>query len=108
MEYYNKLTPSECELIALLAEECSEVIQVCGKILRHGIDSCHPISGTNNRSSLEKEIADVEVIISLLSQSGMVDDEKVSSNRFDKNMSLPKYLHHNKSLFGIEEDYEGF
>lgn len=33
---FNGLSPAEVERLALLAEECGEVIQTVGKILRHG------------------------------------------------------------------------
>lgn len=34
--HFNNLTPGEAERLAMLAEECGEVIQAVGKILRHG------------------------------------------------------------------------
>jgi hypothetical protein len=36
---FNQLTDAEAERLALLAEECGEVVQVIGKILRHGYES---------------------------------------------------------------------
>ena len=36
MNNFNQLTPAETERLAILAEECGEVIQAVGKILRHG------------------------------------------------------------------------
>ena len=41
-EHFNKLTPAEDERLAMLAEECAEVIQIVSKIQRHGYDSWHP------------------------------------------------------------------
>lgn len=41
-EHFNGLTPAEAERLAMLSEECGEVIQIIGKILRHGYDSYHP------------------------------------------------------------------
>ena len=35
-DHFNNLTPGEAERLAILAEECGEVIQIIGKILRHG------------------------------------------------------------------------
>ena len=37
--HFNKLTEAEQERLVILAEECSEVIQIVCKILRHGYDS---------------------------------------------------------------------
>lgn len=57
---FNQLTPAEAERLAMLAEECGEVIQIVGKILRHGYNSCHPNDlTTTNRRLLEKEVMDV-------------------------------------------------
>ena len=36
MEHFNGLTPAEAKRLALLAEECGEVLQAIGKVLRHG------------------------------------------------------------------------
>ena len=34
--HFNKLTPAQAERLAILIEECGEVIQAATKILRHG------------------------------------------------------------------------
>ncbi len=41
-DHFNRLTPAEAERLAMLAEEAAEVIQIVGKILRHGYASYHP------------------------------------------------------------------
>ena len=57
------LTPAEAERLAMLAEECAEVIQIVGKILRHGYDSYHPADPeTTNRDLLAKELTDIEAV----------------------------------------------
>ena len=54
------LTPAEAERLAMLAEECAEVIQIVGKILRHGYASYHPNNpGVSNRELLDDEISDL-------------------------------------------------
>ena len=35
-EHFNGLTPAEDERLAMLAEECAEVIKIVSKIQRHG------------------------------------------------------------------------
>lgn len=62
-DHYNKLTPAEAERLAMLAEECAEVIQIVGKVLRHGYESCHPNGGEDNRTLLETEITDLRAVI---------------------------------------------
>ena len=39
MAHVNNLSNEQLEALAILAEECGEVIQVIGKIIRHGLDS---------------------------------------------------------------------
>lgn len=59
-DHFNKLTPAEAERLAMLAEECGEVIQAITKILRHGYDSHHPSRpGITNKRLLNKEMIDV-------------------------------------------------
>ena len=59
-DHFNQLTPAQAERLAMLAEECAEVIQVVGKILRHGYDSYHPENRTfSNRDLLHQELTDL-------------------------------------------------
>lgn len=63
-DHFNQLTPAEAERLAMLAEECGEVIQVVGKILRHGYASCHPANLTvTNKELLVKELQDVNAVL---------------------------------------------
>ena len=64
MTHFNKITPAEAERLAMLAEECGEVIQIVGKILRHGYDSYHPVNPrVSNRDLLAKELRDVNAVL---------------------------------------------
>lgn len=69
---FNGLTPAEHERLAMLAEEAAEVVQIVGKILRHGYESKHPdnMNGPTNRQMLENEIADFYAI------AGVMEDVK--------------------------------
>lgn len=63
MEHFNGLTPAQAERLAMLAEECGEVIQVIGKILRHGYDSYHPDRPhITNRELLQRELTDLAAV----------------------------------------------
>lgn len=77
-KHFNNLTPAQAERLAMLAEECGEVIQIVGKILRHGYDSEHPITGKGNRQLLQKELCDVFAVAAQLHSDGVkghsVDD----------------------------------
>jgi len=41
-KHFNGLSPAEAERLALLAEECGEVVQAVCKVLRHGYESTNP------------------------------------------------------------------
>jgi hypothetical protein len=49
MDHVNGLSNEQLESLALLSEECGEVIQVVGKILRHGLDSNWMDNPTNRK-----------------------------------------------------------
>lgn len=67
MEHFNKLTPAEAERLAMLAEEAGEIVQIVGKILRHGYDNHHPDNpAVTNRKLLEKEINDLVTVITMM------------------------------------------
>lgn len=106
MNHFNKLTPAEAERIALLAEECAEVIHVCGKILRHGLDSKPPKGGPTNRQMLETELGHVGFAEGLLFLGGDISADKVIDSNVSKSFSVAPYLHHNKYLLtgGLDND----
>jgi NTP pyrophosphatase (non-canonical NTP hydrolase) len=90
---FNRLTPAEAERLALLAEECGEVIQAVGKILRHGYESTHPNFTETNRTQLMKEIGDIYAAVSMM--TGARDLDPVTINRFseEKTRKVRKYMH---------------
>lgn len=62
-DHFNGLSPAELERLAMLAEECGEVIQIVNKIIRHGYDLCHPARlHIDNRSMLAHELADLYAV----------------------------------------------
>jgi len=94
--HFNQLTPAEAERIALLMEECGEVIQACGKILRHGFDSCHPDGGDDNRRLLEIELGDVIMAKKLMNEEGDIADCTVEGLAVLKRRTVGTYLHHHQ------------
>lgn len=65
--FSNGLSPAQAERLAMLAEECGEVIQIIGKILRHGYASYHPDRRhTSNRELLAYELADVFAVANMI------------------------------------------
>lgn len=100
--HFNQLTPAQAERLAILAEECGEVIQVVGKILRHGYESVHPDGGQTNRQLLESEIGDVQAAITLLSYNNGVslrsdlDIKHIRNAEESKLIRISTFLHHAK------------
>ena len=93
-ERFNQLTPTQAELLALLSEEGGEVVQIVGKILRHGLSSCHPDGGLPNYRLLESEIGDLIAATRLIASAGMIDMVRVEDAADEKLRRVFKYLHH--------------
>jgi len=60
------------EVMDILQEECSEVIQAVSKIRRFGLDNSHPTSSQTNIQHLEEELGDVLAMVDLLQSLNMV------------------------------------
>ena len=92
---------AERERLAILAEECGEVIQAIGKILRHGFENSFSsdsmVITETNRQRLRREICDVLAVTGLLQQEGdinIVDLDKTEMLQIAKNKN--KWLRFNK------------
>ena len=96
-EQFNRLTASEHERLALLAEELGEVMQAIGKILRHGYESVHPDGGPNNRVLLETELGDVNFAVGLMVKKKDLDGGSMRETRDAKAVRIDEYLHHQGS-----------
>ena len=95
MKYYNGLTPREAEFLAILAEECGEVIQAVDKILRHGYDTTYPSGAiSTNRDDLEREVADIQAIVVLMGEECDLDTNVINRYKREKLAKICKYLHH--------------
>ncbi len=95
MNNFNELTPAETERLAILSEECGEVIQIIGKILRYGYESCNP-EGFHppNRNLLIQELGDVFSIINLMNLKGDITYSKIEKAAIERTRFIQKYLHH--------------
>jgi NTP pyrophosphatase (non-canonical NTP hydrolase) len=96
MEHYNQLSPSEAERLAWLSEECGEVIQAVGKILRHGYDSRNPLieNGPSNREHLEKELGHLWNVIHRMLGNADVSLDQISRFDDEKTETVGQFLHH--------------
>lgn len=88
------LTAAEIERLAVLAEECGEVAQAVGKVLRNGYQGTSPFGGPTNRVSLEHEIGDVCAAIQMMQTAGDVRAGDVKHWQWKKAVGIHKWLHH--------------
>ena len=59
------------ETLRIAQEECAEVIQAISKVFRFGLNESY--NGKTNREHLEEEIGDLQCMISLLVEKGVID-----------------------------------
>ncbi len=84
------------EAVTILAEECSEVIQVCTKILRFGTGS--EWDGKTKIENLESEIGDVLASIEILLELNIISKENLEKAKHDKFRRLAKW----SSIMSVE------
>lgn len=96
MMFSTELTPAETERLALLAEEMGECLQLIGKVLRHGYESCDPTDPGkgSNREQLEKEVGQVQFATTLLCVAGDLHEAGVEDGREQKAQAVWKWLHY--------------
>lgn len=96
------LSDAERERLALLAEECGEVMQVIGKILRHGYESHNPtlpkVHRVTNRTMLENELGDLKAAILIASHNGDIGPVEMDSAMMRKLGKVGRYLHFQRSI----------
>lgn len=94
-DHFNGLTPAQAERLAMLAEECAEVIQVVGKILRHGYESHHPERPCEtNRDLLTHELSDLFAVVEMMDCDFSLIDAQEQEDNFARKL---RYTHHQNS-----------
>ena len=93
--FSNGLSDAETERLALLGEECGEIGQKIGKILRHGPKSRNPdVAGSpTNREDIEREIGDLLWAIDLMAHCGDISMLRARADNGRHARKL-RYLHH--------------
>lgn len=94
-KFSTDLTKAQIERLAYLSEECGELIQAIGKVLRHGYDSKNPdaVGHLGNRFDLENEAGDVLSGIKMLIDKGDINDARVGVRAL---RPKSEYFHHQK------------
>lgn len=86
-----------------LAEECSEVIQLCMKAQQFGLDSVCPKTGYTNKELLHGELNDILGAVGILndfSGFGFVESDVAKRNKHEK---ILKYLKISQELGRVKE-----
>lgn len=93
-QHFNGLTAPQAECLSLIAEEAAEVIQAVTKIQRHGLESCHPTGGPDNRHALEIELGDLNTAVRIAVDNGWLSAGEIDAAAKIKARRVGKYLHH--------------
>jgi len=89
------LSSEEIEALAILAEECGEVIQAVAKILRHGPDQRYPDSRSSSNSEwLSVEVGDVFAAVDIAAKQGVLNRDIIENARRNKLRHITQWLHH--------------
>ena len=83
--------------LEILAEECSEVIHIKSKIMRFGLNYCHPEKFISNRECLTQEIGDVLALVDILIDNGLFTEEQLIEAKYRKREKL-KYWYKKQLL----------
>ena len=87
-------TDAERERLVILMEECSEVVHIAAKVLRHGYESYHPMeTEVTNRELLEGEIGQMAAAVDALVGRSDVNQHRISHFRRARKAGSPPITH---------------
>lgn len=78
----------QTHLLIVAMEEAGEFIQACSKIYRHN-------GGDTEIRCLSEEVGDVQALINLLQESGVIDLNIANEKRVNREQKLRKYAENN-------------
>ena len=79
------------ELLVILQEECAEVIQSASKCRRFGIDNMYTKGSGTQRENLTKELGDLQCMIDLCIDHGVVEKADVDLAVLNKQKKLKEF-----------------
>jgi hypothetical protein len=79
------------ETLVILQEEAAEVIQTVSKIHRFGIDNHNPITGESSLETLHKELGDLQCMINLCIEQGIIKPLRLQHYALAKREKLKIY-----------------
>ena len=98
--HFNGLSEAEAERLALLAEECGEVIQAVSKVLHHGYESRNPKVpfSLRNRDLLANELGHVMHAMQRMIEARDFRQLDLELSQNEKSRSIGQWLHHQADL----------
>lgn len=94
-DHFNGLSPAEAERLAVLAEECGEIVQIVMKAMRHGLDFHHPETGETNRAAIARELGDLDAICGRMVLAHDIDAPTIKAASSAKAEKLKRWTHSN-------------
>lgn len=85
------MTSTEKEILAILQEECAEVIQAVSKCTRFGLENLKPGEHKTNRQHLSEELGDLKTMIDLCLSKNLVNGQDVEISRITKLTKLQQW-----------------
>lgn len=91
----DSLSPAELERLACLAEECAEVTQMVGKVIRMGYNSRNPLKPeADNRELLTSELGDLLHIVNMMGSARDISLIQLTAAENAKSIRIKQYLHY--------------
>lgn len=91
-------TEYERELLVILMEECNEIAQRASKILRFGALEVQKGHDLDNVQRMCLEIGDVQYMIRLLCDEGLISHAHIETGAANKARQLAKFLQTSKPV----------
>lgn len=90
------MTRDELAIVHLM-EEAAEVVQICSKILRFGLEDKYPLAHKSNKERLAEELADVLLSADICLELGLVgecnrDQDSIKQAKGARYLELSKQL----------------
>jgi NTP pyrophosphatase (non-canonical NTP hydrolase) len=79
------------ETLLITQEECAEVTQAISKVFRFGMDAQYPAGSPTNKQKLEEELGDLQAMLLILRQKGIINMESVEHAAEAKVEKLKKW-----------------
>lgn len=85
------------EILTILIEECAEVIQRATKLLRFGVLEVQPRQHLTNAERLAGELADLDVLVDMAREEGLVGPIAIELAKANKREKLAYFMQEDRT-----------